>query len=146
SYSMTTLTAPPPSAGGTELLSYRAYRGALRGPLGGAWAIARTGLWTILRRKLFWGLYTFGVLIFLFFFFGQYLMSWSATKIGEGPISLNQSPRIRIEPSDLLAVLQNQLKLNGSGKTFRNVIWSEVYLVMTVLALAVSILVGNDFR
>ena len=54
---MTTLTAPPPTAGGTELLSYRGYRGALRGPLGGAWAIARTGLWTILRRKLFWGLY-----------------------------------------------------------------------------------------
>lgn len=143
---MTTLTAPPPTAGGTELLSYRAYRGALRGPFGGAWAIARTGLWTILRRKLFWGLYTFGVLIFLFFFFGQYLMSWVSTQLGEGPIYLNQSTRIRIEPSELLGVLQKQLKLNGSGETFRNVIWYEGYLVMTVLALAGSVLVGNDFR
>src|SRR5207247_3758504 len=94
---MTTLTAPPPTGGGTELLSYRAYRGTFRGPLGGAWAIARTGLWTILRRKLFWGLYTFALLIFLFFFFGQYLMSWVSTQLGEGPIFLNQSTRIRIE-------------------------------------------------
>jgi ABC-2 type transport system permease protein len=143
---MTTLPAPPPTAGGTELLSYRAYRGALGGPLGGAWAIARCGLWTILRRKLFWGLYTFAVLIFLFFFFGQYLMSWVGTQIGQEPIYLNQSTRIQIKPAELLDYLQRQLKLNGTGETFRNVIWYEGYLVMTVLALAGSILVGNDFR
>ena len=85
-------------------------------------------------------------MIFLFFFFGQYLMSWVSTQLGEGPIFLNQSTRIRIEPSELLGVLQKQLKLNGSGETFRNVVWYEGYLVMTVLAMAGSILVGNDFR
>src|SRR5262245_31973347 len=119
---MTTTIAPTPTAGGTELLSYRGYRGALRGPFGGAWAIARSGLWTILRRKLFWGLYTFGVLIFLFFFFGQYLMSWVSTQVGQEPIYFNQTSRIQIKPAEMLDYLQRQLKLNGSGETFRNVI------------------------
>lgn len=143
---MTTLTAPPPDAGGTALLSYRAYRGPLRGPLSASWAIARTGLWTILRRKLFWALYAFSVLIFMFFFFGQYLMSWVSTQLTEETILLNPTTRIRIEPGQLLGVLQKQLKLNGSGETYRNVIWYEGYLVMTVLALAGATLVGNDFR
>jgi ABC-2 type transport system permease protein len=143
---MTTFTAPPPAAGGTALLAYRPYRGRLRGPAAGAWAIARSGLWTILRRKLFWGMYAFALLIFLFFFFGQYLMSWVSTQLGEEAILLNPTSRIRVEPAQLLGVLQKQLKLNGSGETYRNVIWYEGYLVMTVLALAGAVLVGNDFR
>ena len=122
---MTTLTAPTPTAGGTELLSYRGYRGKLGGPLRGTWAIARSGLWTILRRKMFWGLYTFALLIFLFFFFGQYLMSWVSTQLGEGPILLNQSTRIRIEPAELLVGrqevagrrLRGRRKLGGGAQT-----------------------------
>src|SRR5262249_56637539 len=44
------------------------------------------------------------------------------------------------------AVFKTQLKINGSGETYRNVIWYEGFMVMIVLALAGSILVGNDFR
>ena len=49
-------TSPSPAAGGTGLLTYRPYRGKLRGPANGVWAIARSGLKTIIRRRLFWGL------------------------------------------------------------------------------------------
>jgi ABC-2 type transport system permease protein len=140
------LTAPPPAAGGTGLLHYRPYRGRLRGPSGAVWAIARTGLRTILRRKLFWGLYAFGVMIFLFFFFGQYLLRYLGSQLGEQTIFLSHAPRIEIEPARLLAYFQDGLKINGSGATYRNAIWYEGFLVMIVLALAGSILVGNDFR
>jgi ABC-type transport system involved in multi-copper enzyme maturation permease subunit len=143
---MSTLTAPPPAAGGTGLLHYRPYRGRMRGPGGAVWAIARTGLRSILRRKLFWGLYAGGVLIFLFFFFGQYLFRYLESQLGEQSIMLSHTPRIEVEPRPLLAYFQDALKLNGRAATYRNAIWYEGFLVMIVLALAGSILVGNDFR
>ncbi len=143
---MSTLTAPPPVAGGTGLLHYRPYRGRLRGPAGAVWAIARTGLRTILRRKLFWGLYGCGVMVFLFFFFGQYLLRYLSSQLGEQSIFLSHSPRIEVEPARLLLLFQDTLKINGSGGTYRNVIWYEGFLVMIVLALAGAVLVGNDFR
>src|SRR4051812_4264904 len=86
---MSTLTAPPPAAGGTGLLHYRPYRGRVRGPAGAVWAIARTGLRTILRRKLFWGLYGCGVMVFLFFFFGQYLLRYLSSQLGEQSIFIS---------------------------------------------------------
>jgi ABC-2 type transport system permease protein len=143
---MSTLTTPAPVAGGTGLLHYRPYRGRLRGPTAAVWAIARTGLRSILRRKLFWGLYAGGVMIFLFFFFGQYLLRYVETQVGEQPITLSHTPRIEVEPARLLALFQDTLKINGKGATYRNAIWYEGFLVMIVLAFAGSVLVGNDFR
>jgi hypothetical protein len=143
---MSTLTASPPDAGGTGLLHYRPYRGRLRGPASAVCAIARAGLLTILRRKLFWALYAFGVLIFLFFFFGQYLLRYLASQLGEQTINLSHTPKFEVEPARLLALFQDTLKINGSGATYHNAIWYEGYLVMIVLALAGAVLVGNDFR
>ena len=143
---MSTLTAPPPSAGGTGLLHYRPYRGRVRGPSAAVLAIARTGLHTILRRKLFWGLYAGGLMVFLFFFFGQYLLRYLASQLGEETITLSPTARIRIDPAQLVAQLQSSLKINGTGETYRNAIWYESSIVMIVLALSGAILIGNDFR
>jgi ABC-type transport system involved in multi-copper enzyme maturation permease subunit len=143
---MSTMTAPPPVAGGTGLLHYRPYRGRMRGPSAAVWAIARSGLRTILRRKLFWGLYACGVMIFLFFFFGQYLFRYLESQLGEQTITLSHTPRFEVEPARLLALFEDTLKINGRGATFRNAIWYEGFLVMIVLALAGAVLVGNDFR
>src|SRR5439155_281294 len=63
------------------LLSYRPWRGTLRGPAHGTLAIARVSLWLLLRRKLFWGLYAVSAMIFLLFFYGQYLSSWLMTTV-----------------------------------------------------------------
>ena len=144
--SISTKTAPPPTAGGASLLTYRPYRGRLRGPMAAVWAIARTGLRTILRRKLFWGLYGCGLMIFLFFFFGQYLLRYLGSQLGEQTITLSPTTRMQVEPARLLELFQTSLKINGSGETYRNVIWYEGFLVMIVLALAGAVLVGNDFR
>src|SRR5947207_1478467 len=51
-----------------------------------AWPIARVSLGMIFRRKLFWAIYALALMVFLLFFFGQYLMSWATTQIGEGEV------------------------------------------------------------
>ena len=95
---------------------------------------------------MFWGLYAFGVMIFFFFFFGQYLIRYLGSQLGEQSIVLSHTPRFEVEPARLLALLKDTLKINGSGATYHNVIWYEGFLVMIVLAFAGSVLVGNDFR
>ena len=142
---MPTLTTPAPTAGGTGLLHYRPYRGRLRGPANGVWAIARSGLRLILRRKLFWGLYGLCLMVFLFFFFGQYITSWLSANAEESSFRVGAGT-VALDPARLIASFRNELKINGSGETYVNVIWYEGYLVMIVLALAGAVLVGNDFR
>src|SRR3954471_19749220 len=142
---MSTLTAPAPASGGAGLLHYRPYRGRLRGPAAGAWAIARSGLRTLLRRKLFWGLYGLCLMVFLFFFFGQYIMAWLATNMQENSFRVGNG-NVAVDPARLLGTFRTELKINGGGETYVNVIWYEGYLVMVVLALSGAVLVGNDFR
>ena len=86
------------TAGGTGLLHYRPYRGRLRGPAAGVWAIARSGLWMILRRKLFWGLYGLCLMVFLFFFFGQYIMSWLSTNLQENTFRVGSGSVATLKP------------------------------------------------
>jgi hypothetical protein len=109
-----------------------------------AWPITRVSMGVILRRKLFWGLYALAVLVFLGFFFGQYLMSWASSQFSE------QSVRVgglgRANPRVLVHFLSNYLKLNGSAEMFRNFISAESNTVMIVLVLAGSVLIGNDLR
>jgi hypothetical protein len=157
--------APP------ELLHYRPWRGTLRNAAGGfwpcpagaslpsqvlallgvflaafpaSWPIARSSLGTILRRWLFWGLYSLSLLVFLFFFFGQYLMAWAQTQLGQNDVRVGGLGRTN--PRWLIQLLRDALKLDGSGETYRNFIWYEGYMVMVVLALAGALLIGNDLR
>jgi ABC-2 type transport system permease protein len=110
----------------------------------GVWPIARTALRQIFARKLFWGLYALGLMTFLLFFFGQYLLAWAETQIRETDVRVGGLGRAN--PRDLVHFLRNFLKLNGSGDTFRNLIWYQGYMVMVILALAGSVLIGNDMR
>jgi ABC-2 type transport system permease protein len=123
------------------LLHYRPWRGEFRPPLLSVWPIARTALRMIFRRKLFWALYALGLMVFLLFFFGQYLLAWAETQGGESSIPVMG---LREDPRRIVHLLRNILKLNGSGETYRNFMWYQGYIVMVVLALAGSILVGND--
>src|SRR5207245_7009858 len=52
----------------------------------------------------------------------------------------------RARPADIIDLLSDRLKLNGSAATYSNFIWYQGYIVMVVMALAGSILVGNDFH
>jgi ABC-2 type transport system permease protein len=109
-----------------------------------AWPIARVSLMMIFRRKLFWALYALALMVFLLFFFGQYLMAWAATQIGEADVRVGGLGRAN--PRWLVQFFRDFLKLNGSAETFRNFFGWEGYTVMIVLALTGAVLIGNDLR
>jgi ABC-2 type transport system permease protein len=77
--------------GSLDLLHYRPWRGEFQPPLASVWPIARISLWMIFRRKLFWVLYGLGLFIFLLFFFGQYLLAWASTQMGEEDVRVGGS-------------------------------------------------------
>lgn len=99
------------------------------------------------RRRLFWGLYGLSVMIFLFYFYGQYLQVWLEQKVTDENLRLGGTffPR-NVRPELMLKALSNALQLNGSADTYANFIWFEGFIVMVVLALVGSVLVGNDFH
>jgi hypothetical protein len=97
----------------------------------------------IFRRKLFWALYALALVIFFLFFFGQYLLAWAETQVGEQTVRV---AAVRIQPAQLIHFFRDLLKLNGSGETYRNFFWYQGYMVMILLALAGSVLVGSDFQ
>jgi hypothetical protein len=97
----------------------------------------------MLRRRLFWILYLLSLAVFLMFFFGQYLLSWAESQTGEAAVTVGF---VRTEPGRIIALLRDALKLNGSPETFRNFFWWQCSTVTIVLALAGSLVVGNDFQ
>jgi len=127
-----------------DLLHYRPWRGEYRGPTASIWPVARVSLAMIFRRRLFWGLYILGMLIFLLFFFGQYLLAWAQTQAGEDNVRVGSFARAN--PADLVRLMRDILKLNGSADTYRNFMGYQGHIVMIVLALAGAILIGNDIR
>jgi ABC-type transport system involved in multi-copper enzyme maturation permease subunit len=127
-----------------DLLHYRPWRGEFRGPNASVWPVARVSLAMIFRRRLFWGLYALGMLVFLLFFFGQYLLAWAQTQTGEADVRVGNFGRAN--PQDLIRLLRGILKLDGSAETYRNFIGYQGYIVMIVLALAGAVLIGNDLR
>jgi ABC-2 type transport system permease protein len=127
----------------TSLLRYRPWRGEFHSAGRSIWPIARVGLQMVLRRKLFWVLYALALVIFFLFFFGQYLLSWIETQASEQSVPVLG---FRAAPAQLIRLLRDGAKLNGSGDTYRNFFWYQGYMVMILLTLAGSILVGNDFR
>jgi hypothetical protein len=128
---------------GDSLLYYRPWRGQFHFPLLSIWPITRISLWMIFRRKLFWILYALALLIFLMFFFGQYLLAWAESQTAETSVSVGL---VRTEPRRFIELFRNILRLDGQAGMYRNFFWWQGYMVMTVLALAGSILVGNDFH
>ncbi|HWG44216.1 MAG TPA: ABC transporter permease subunit [Gemmataceae bacterium] len=126
-----------------ELLHYRPWRGDFRPPVASVWPIARVALVSIFRRWLFWIIYVLGLLIFLLFFFGQYMLSWAQTQAGESVVPVGQ---FRMNPRTLIQLFRGLLKLDGGAETYRNFFAYQGHIVMIVLALAGSILIGNDLR
>ena len=124
-----------------NLLRYRPWRGTLHGPIWSALAMARTSLRLLYRRRLFWGLFALALLVFFFFFYGQYLVVWITTQTANDSVIVGG---VRVPVKNFTKFL-DRLALNGSTHTFGNFIWFEGYVVVIVLALAGSVLVGNDF-
>ncbi|CAN5492027.1 hypothetical protein BH11PLA2_BH11PLA2_22410 [soil metagenome] len=125
-----------------NLLRYRPWRGTYRAPIWGSWAMARFSLVQLFRRKLFWGLYALALMIFFFFFYGQYIIVWIQLLTEQQSVYFGGVP---VKINDITKFL-DFFKLNGSGQTFANFFWFQGYIVMIVLALAGAVLIGNDFQ
>lgn len=123
------------------LLRYRPWRGTLHGPVWSALAMARVSLRLMFRRRLYWGLFALSLLVFFFFFYGQYLVVWITTQVNDDTVPI---AGMKVPIKDFTKFL-DRLALNGSTHTFGNFIWFQGYVVVIVLALAGSVLVGNDF-
>jgi hypothetical protein len=128
-----------------SLLHYRPWRGDFRSPVWGVWPVARTALATLLARKLFWVLYAAGLLIFLMFFFGTFLLDWAQTQLTNTQFTVSTTQKT-LRPDELIRMAQRGLRtLNGSQETFAYFFMYQGAMLMVVLALAGSVLVGNDF-
>jgi ABC-type transport system involved in multi-copper enzyme maturation permease subunit len=128
---------------GFSLLHYREWQGRFDRPARSVWPIARTALLMIFQRKVFWVLYALALTIFFMFFFGQYLLDWAESQTAETSIRVGF---IRTQPGQFIEILRNSLKFNGQPEMYRNFFWWQGTMVLIVLALAGSILVGNDFQ
>lgn len=126
-----------------DLLHYRPWRGEFRSAWWAVWPIARQSLAVMFRRKLFWGLYALALIIFCLFFFGQYMLFWAETQVDQSTVSVAGG---RVKPTDLIRLFRGLLKLNGTGEMYYNFFTYQGYMVMIMLALAGSLLVGNDIR
>lgn len=124
-----------------NLLRYRPWRGTPRGPLFAAAAMARVSVRLMVRRKLLWGLFALGLLVFFFFFYAQYLVVWITNQLSTETVRFAGVP---VTVSNLTKFL-DRLALNGTTHTFGNFVWFQGYVLVIVLALAGSVLVGNDF-
>jgi hypothetical protein len=128
---------------GPRLLHYRAWQGDFRASAWSPWPIARVALEMMFRRKLFWALYAFALLTFLMFFFGQYLLAWAEAQSGEQSVRVLG---IRQSPGALIEQLRVKLHMDGSAANYRAYFSYQAVSVMVALALAGSLVVGNDFQ
>jgi ABC-type transport system involved in multi-copper enzyme maturation permease subunit len=124
-----------------DLLRYRPWRGTPRGPLFASLAMARVSMRLMVRRRLLWGLFALGLLVFFFFFYAQYLVVWITNQLATQTVRFAGIP---VTVGSLTKFFE-QLALNGTAHTFGNFIWYQGYVLVIVLALAGSVLVGNDF-
>ncbi|MBM3996790.1 MAG: hypothetical protein FJ303_21950 [Planctomycetes bacterium] len=123
-----------------SLLHYRPWQGEFHSPWWSIWPIARVSLGMFLSRRMFWGLYACGLLLFLMFFFGAYLLAWAESQLG---VAAQQFGR---DPSRMLRGIRQALRiLNGSQDTFQYFFAYQGGIIVVTLSLAGSLLVGDDF-
>lgn len=125
------------------LLAYRPWRGEPASPEWSVLPIAKHSIRMMLRRKSFWALYALALLTFFMFFFGQYMLFWAQSQSGQNSVRVMGR---RTTPAKLIEIFRERLKLDGTAVTYRTFYSFQGSVVMVLLALAGSLLVGNDFR
>ena len=110
-----------------EQLGYRGWTGTLRPPWMACWPIVRSGVWLVLRRKIFWVFLAAGLLRFLRLFAIIYIKAeYSAT-----------NPR--------LARFLAAFEVTGTGGAYHEFMFGQGVVTMLLLAFAGSQLVGGDY-
>jgi hypothetical protein len=124
-------------------LHYRPWTGDARPPMTAIWPVARVALGLLLRRKLFWILYAFALLIFLMFFFGSLFFDWAQGQLNDAPVQLG---KLKVDPNRAMDFVKQQLRvLSGTRETYASFFGLQGPMTAIVLCLSGAVLVGNDF-
>lgn len=124
-------------------LHYRPWTGDARPAISSVWPIARVALGLLLRRKLFWVLYAFALLIFLMFFFGSLFFDWAQSQLNDAPVQLG---KLKVDPNKAMEFVKQQIKvLSGTRETYASFFGLQGPMTAIVLCLSGAVLVGNDF-
>ncbi len=134
---MTTLTSSTKTNGQSDAdpVDQRGYRGfetELRSPWWATWAIARTGLTLIVRRKAFWVLLGLALLEFLFLFATFYLVA---------QLEADMQGRNMGRFVEFLSRMAD-----GSPQRYFEFMMAQATITMLLLAFAGTMLVGDDHR
>lgn len=129
-----------------SFVGYRAWRGKLGTSARAIWPISRVSLMLVFRQKLYWVLYVLALMTFFVFFFGIYLFSQIDTQTMTPTRPGAPAQAASRFFNDIKTTIQRDLKLSGDVETYRNFYVLQGYYVMVVLALAGSLIIGNDYR
>jgi ABC-2 type transport system permease protein len=127
----------------TSLLHYRTWHGQFRRPLWSVWPIARVALTLVLRRRLFWFLYAFALLLFLVFFFGFYLFAWAESRPELARIQIGKVNPSQQQVRDFFR--RTRGVLGGGADTYQVFFSFQGAMVVVTLALVGTALVGGDY-
>jgi hypothetical protein len=126
-----------------SLLYYRSWQGRFHRPLWSVWPVARVALGVLLRRRLFWLLYAFTLLLFFTFFFGFYLFTWAEARPELARIQIGKMNPSQQQVHDFFRRARGVL--GGGNDTFQVFFAYQGAMVVVTLALAGAALVGADF-
>ena len=104
----------------------------------------RVALGVLLRRKLFWTLYGFGLLLFLMFFFGTFLLAFAESQVSANDFGKMGQEMLR-GTRRLVGLEISQLA--ATQNTYEHFLPPSrgASMLVVTLALVGSLLVGNDF-
>ncbi|MBI4602329.1 MAG: hypothetical protein HY721_10250 [Planctomycetes bacterium] len=119
-----------------ERLGYRPWDGTLRSPALRWIPIARCGLRSIFRRRIFWLFLFLGLLNFLLHFALIYALNTFPAQV---------QPDFAQRRGGMPRLLRDAI-FTGTGESYRNFISFQGGVVMLLLGFAGAHLIGNDFR
>ncbi len=122
----------PSNADPVDQRGYRGFETGLQSPWWATWAITRTGLTLVVRRKAFWVLLGLALLDFLFIFATFYLVAQLQAGMQIGGMGKF------IENLSSLA--------DGSAERYLEFMGAQAIITMLLLAFAGTMLVGDDHR
>jgi ABC-type transport system involved in multi-copper enzyme maturation permease subunit len=111
-----------------ETAGYLQWNGVRRSPWWGTWAIVRTGVTIVLRRRVFWILIGLGLLNFLFNFAFIYLKATLTIQNG------------------MVGNFLDNYQVTGTGRAYADFMFAQASITALLLAFSGSVLVGGDYR
>ncbi|MDW7993812.1 MAG: ABC transporter permease subunit [Gemmatales bacterium] len=98
------------------------------------------------RRRIFWAFYALAAFHFLSYFFGIYLTVQIKEAVRQQQEQMRLLPFAKaVNPERMWQFFADRLGLGGEPNMYRNYIWMQGWIIVVMLALAGSLLIGQDY-